>query len=123
MLTSGVHIVAGGTDRDPLCSRILISEDTDFDCCMCDDDWYLWSFFTTHRLGYILYKFIFWISIPDRSFVVEFVGDGMELALREFSEYISDFSFHRSDTSQSIGTEEVRPFHFAFFETEFTEIP
>lgn len=123
MFASGVHIVTCRAHGEPLSSRIFISEDTDFDGCMRDDSWYFWSFFTTDCVGYILYKFIFWVSIPDRSFVIELVGDGMELALREFSECVSDFSLHRSDTSESIRTEEVCPFHFTFFETEFAEIP
>lgn len=123
MLTSGVHIVTGGTDGDPLCSWVCISEYPDFDGGMGDDSWYFWSFFTSDSVGYLTDKIILLFSKPDGRLVIKFVGDGVELALWEFGKCIRDFALHRSYTAWCVCTEEVCPLHLAFLEAEFAEIP
>ncbi len=123
MLTSRVHIVARCTDGDPLSSRIFIGENADFDSGVRRDGWDFWSFFCIDSVCYLFYEFIVWVRVPDGCFVIKLIGEGMELALREFRKNICDFSLHRSYTSWFIGTEKVCPFHFSFLETEFAEIP
>lgn len=123
MFSSGVHIVTGGTNRDPLSTRVFIREDADFDSGMRRDGWDFLSFFCIDSVCYLFYEFIVWVCIPDGCFVIKLIGEGMEVALREFCKNICDFSLHRSYASWFIGTEKVGPFHFSFLETELTEIP